>query len=218
MILTFWGTPRDAHRFSHAHESDLSMTIPLGVLALVALLGGLLLHFGFPLERWVHWGNPHEVISDSLHYTVLGVSLLALLGGMGLGLSMYVKGKPNPEVIVARFPALYRWVTVRYFDRFYVFLVDVLCTRPARVLADFDFRVVDQGVVDGVGRLGQMLGRVHRWVDDVLVDGLVNAVGSLSLVLGRLVRSLQNGYVQTYLFVMVLGTVACVFWAYRVFG
>ncbi|MBE0603693.1 MAG: NADH-quinone oxidoreductase subunit L, partial [Deltaproteobacteria bacterium] len=33
VILTFFGTPRDHHKFDHAHESPLNMTIPLIILA-----------------------------------------------------------------------------------------------------------------------------------------------------------------------------------------
>ena len=42
MFMTFWGTPRgDAHAHEHAQESPLSMTIPLGVLAIGAVLAGM---------------------------------------------------------------------------------------------------------------------------------------------------------------------------------
>jgi len=33
VILTFFGTPRDHHKYNHAHESPLNMTIPLIILA-----------------------------------------------------------------------------------------------------------------------------------------------------------------------------------------
>lgn len=42
MFLTFYGTPRgDKHTHDHAHDSPRSMLIPLGVLALGAILAGM---------------------------------------------------------------------------------------------------------------------------------------------------------------------------------
>ncbi len=43
MFLTFWGKQRgDAHTHDHAHESPLTMLIPLGVLALGATFAGMI--------------------------------------------------------------------------------------------------------------------------------------------------------------------------------
>ncbi|GAA3871118.1 NADH-quinone oxidoreductase subunit L [Celeribacter arenosi] len=43
IFMTFFGKPRgDHHAHDHAHESPLSMTIPLGVLAVGAVLAGML--------------------------------------------------------------------------------------------------------------------------------------------------------------------------------
>ncbi len=44
VILTFFGTPRDHHKFDHAHESPANMTIPLIVLATLS--------FAFWFEPW----------------------------------------------------------------------------------------------------------------------------------------------------------------------
>ncbi len=42
MFMTFWGAPRgDAHAHEHAHESNWTMTAPLGVLAIGAVLAGM---------------------------------------------------------------------------------------------------------------------------------------------------------------------------------
>ena len=37
LILTFHGTPRDAHKYEHAHESSFSMAVPLVVLAVLSI-------------------------------------------------------------------------------------------------------------------------------------------------------------------------------------
>ena len=38
VFLTFFGKPRDHHRYEHAHESGLNMTIPLMVLAVLSIV------------------------------------------------------------------------------------------------------------------------------------------------------------------------------------
>ncbi len=43
MFMTFWGTPRgDHHTHDHAHESPMTMLVPLGALALGAVFSGMI--------------------------------------------------------------------------------------------------------------------------------------------------------------------------------
>ena len=220
MILTFWGTPRDGDRFGHAHESGPAMAIPLVVLAIFSVGAGFLLQYVFPFKKWVAFETVSAVVdSHGGHAVVLLTSLGALSLGLGLAVAMYVWKVPDPAWVARRFPALYQLVTVRYFDRFYLTLADWLCFKPARFLAAFDFNVLDQFVVDGFGRVSQLSARVHRWVDDVIVDGvMVNGFGWISLRVGAGLRSLQTGAVQNYILAAALGVGVLVLWATGVFG
>ncbi len=48
MFMTFWGKPRgDHHAHEHAHESPMSMLVPLGVLALGSVFSGMLWYGSF---------------------------------------------------------------------------------------------------------------------------------------------------------------------------
>ena len=48
MFMTFWGAPRgDKHTHEHAHESPMTMLIPLGVLALGAIFAGMIWYNSF---------------------------------------------------------------------------------------------------------------------------------------------------------------------------
>ncbi len=48
MFMTFYGTPRgDQHAHDHAHESPLSMLVPLGVLAIGAVFSGMIWYGSF---------------------------------------------------------------------------------------------------------------------------------------------------------------------------
>ncbi len=218
MILTFWGTPRDGDRFGHAHESGPTMAIPLAILAVFSIGAGFLLHYVFPFEKWVEIHALHHGAHD-VHGVVLGVSLLALGAGLALAVAMYVFKTPDPVWVAGRFPVLYQLVTVRYFDRVYLYLSDVLCFKPARYLADFDYNVLDQGGVDGVGAVGRGLGRIHKWVDDVIVDGIfVNGWGWLAGRLGAGVRAVQSGFVQNYLLAAAVGVGVLLLWIAGVLG
>ena len=55
IFLTFYGTPRgDAHTHEHAHESPMTMLAPLGVLAVGAILAGMVWYKPF-------FGDHHKV-------------------------------------------------------------------------------------------------------------------------------------------------------------
>ena len=48
MFMTFFGKPRgDKHTHDHAHESPLSMLVPLGVLSLGAIFSGMVWYNSF---------------------------------------------------------------------------------------------------------------------------------------------------------------------------
>jgi len=229
MILTFYGTPRDAHRFGHAHESGPSMTIPLMVLAVPSAFLGLLFHsHGLSFDKWVqltgkaaeHTAHAAEAAAGhGGHYIVLGASLAAVSLGLVLSIAMYVFKTPDPARLAAALPGVYRLLNDRFFDPFYVKISEIFCFLPARFLSAFDYIVIDQGAVDGVGRLGGMLSRVHRWWDDVVVDGVfVNGLGWAAQKLGAGVRALQSGAAQAYLLATAVGVFALVLWAVGVFG
>ncbi len=225
MILTFIGTPRDAERFRHAHESGLSMTLPLSVLAALSLFAGFLLHYIWPFANLVP--RAAHAVAETVghgpegggHAVVLALSLAAL--GLGLlgAYTVYILRNPDPEKMAARFPGLHALLTVRHFDRFYLKLADWLCFKPAAFLQAFDYAVIDQFLVDGVGAVGRLLSRIQSWIDDNIVDGiLVNGFGGMATRIGAGLRALQSGAVQNYLLGAALGAFALLLWSVGVFG
>ncbi len=78
MFMTFFGTPRgDSHTHEHAHESPMTMLVPLGVLSLGAVFAGMIWYNDF-------FGEHHDVevffgISEASeeHASVEGFSLIA---------------------------------------------------------------------------------------------------------------------------------------------
>ncbi|MBI4397213.1 MAG: NADH-quinone oxidoreductase subunit L, partial [Elusimicrobia bacterium] len=213
-LLTFIGDPRDPHRFAHAHESEFSMTLPLSVLALLAVAAGFFFTYVWPFHHWIPGAGEH---AEDL--VVPAVSLGALVLGAGLAFSMYRHNKPNPVQLARQWSGVYAFLKRRYTDEIYLWIIDNLFYKTVRAMARFDYDVLDQGIVDGVGWVSRQLARIQRWVDDRIVDGVfVNGAGYVSQTLGAGVRLLQTGFAQFYLLVVAFGLSLLVLWAVRVFG
>jgi NADH-quinone oxidoreductase subunit L len=178
----------DAHL---GHESPPVMTFPLIVLAVCALLVGLVfgptgwfehhLHSTFAFERLGHPEHGHET-------DWLTMALGSLAGVLGLALSyvMYAKPSTAPAWMSQTFRPLY----VASYNKFYIDeLYVMLIVRPLKGLA-----------------------AVSAFLDTYLVDGvLVRGTAWLPRLFGRYVLApIQNGLLQFYAAATALA-VACLF-------
>jgi proton-translocating NADH-quinone oxidoreductase chain L len=189
-FMTFWGevkVPEEAGH--HAHESPPVMTIPLIVLAIGALFAGLALGspvshlFGKYLhDNWIvltfsrAW-RPEgpEPIKWPL---MIGSSLFAL-GGIAVAYWMYVKQPALPTKLAEDLPGPYELSRHRfYIDELY----DIFIIKPLTGFTTF-----------------------CRMFDTYVVDGLVDLLGQVPRFLGFLFRPIQNGLVQFYALLMILG-------------
>jgi NADH-quinone oxidoreductase subunit L len=137
-FMTFLGDCRASDEVKHhVHESPPLMTLPLGVLALLALVGGF-----FPVPALVS-GHAHEPHAP-LGFMILATALA--LGGLGLAWHLYVQRPERPGEIAARLGPFYRLVR----DKFRVDeLYDALVVRPLFATAEVSARRIDPGVIDG---------------------------------------------------------------------
>jgi NADH-quinone oxidoreductase subunit L len=192
-FLTFWGEekipPEAGH---HAHESPLVMTVPLMILAVGAVFAGMV--FGFPahplIENLLHHRWMAEAFESLMprYEETFGMNLLLMListiiavAGVGAAWWLYVKQPALPSEIARHTAALYQASRQRFFvDEIY----NALIVRPLAGFAWF-----------------------CRQFDHVLIDQLVDLVGRLPSYLGRLLTPLQNGLVQFYALLMILGLV-----------
>lgn len=80
VLLTFTGTPRDAHAYEHAHEAPWQMLVPLIILGLLALGGGWghwfgkmnpKLSGGEQIEAFAETGYTSELMSQALRPSVV---------------------------------------------------------------------------------------------------------------------------------------------------
>jgi NADH-quinone oxidoreductase subunit L len=185
--LTFYGEPRDHHLYEHAHESPQVMTVPLIALAVGTVALGIIV--GFPPEQGFIDAFLHPVFEGAVPAehgpelaTLLAlavVSILAGLVGIGIGVSMYVRHRPDPAALTRTLGGYYRVLVNKYF-------VDEL----------YDHRAVEASrAVAGAS-----------WAFDIhIIDGLVNRLGWALSRTGSGARRLQTGIVGNYALTIVAG-------------
>ena len=135
-LLTFTGAPGDHHVYDHAHESPPAMTIPLVVLGIPTVVGGL-------LGPWLARGLGSEM---HLHLGLTPVlASLAGLGGLSLSLVTYLRGREAP--LAGTLVALDRASAV---DRVWAFGYRSFLLPLSALLRWVDRYLVD-GLMNGVG-------------------------------------------------------------------
>lgn len=216
LFLTFFGLPRDKHLFQHAHESGLLMTIPLMILASLAVGLGFALHYNGNLEHFISWGAAHgeEAAAGGGHHVVLYASLSAFILGL-LGAYMVYLSKPPKYEFLGKILALpHRVLAKRYYiDEAYLWFIRKVFHPATRWFAKTDYDFVDQFIVDGVGRVG----KGFSWVSDLFDGGIVDRVlvdgqARMASWSGTQLRKLQSGLAQSYLFWMILGLGGMLAW------
>jgi NADH-quinone oxidoreductase subunit L len=237
MYLTFYGKSRVAPEVAtHVHESPVSMTGVLSVLALGSVLAGWLgvpklwTLFGEGFRAFETWLGPvfasgageaakeavHEgAHSTSTEWTLMLLSVAVAVAGILVAKYFYVTKPAIPESIAAAVPGLYRTLYRKwYLDEIYDFLfVNGLCKGGGSLLGAFDRNVVDGGV-NGAGWLTRSLATLSGWWDTWVVDGAVRLGSFIVKMSSYPVCILQTGRVQGYAFFVVIGIL--VFFGYYV--
>jgi NADH-quinone oxidoreductase subunit L len=181
---TFMGSFRGTHdQQHHLHESPSAMTIPLWVLAILAVVAGFL---GIPaaIAPNAHWlgkflgpvvgeGTGTE-LSHGTEWGLMGVSVLLALIGTFVAVGRFSKRPELGEPTGFGKVLANKW----YVDEFY----NALIVRPLDLMAQF-----------------------LVFFDKNIVDGIVNGVGRLIQYGSRQLRLLQSGQVGGYVLLMVLG-------------
>ncbi len=182
-FVVFTGEPRDHHAYDHAHESPLTMTVPLMILAFLSITVGWLNYPGFDgYSKFVYHGEYHEEI---FNWGMAWGSLAVALAGIGLSACFYYWKVFSAEKAAQTYRPIYLLLKNKYYvDEFYGWMVKVLLFGLAKILTWFDDNIVDDGMVDGSGWITRKLG------------------GVFSLT--------QTGYVQNYALV-IFGAVAVIY-------
>ncbi|MBM3486812.1 MAG: NADH-quinone oxidoreductase subunit L [Alphaproteobacteria bacterium] len=198
LFMTFHGAPRaDEKTMAHVHESPLSMTGPLAVLAAGAVLSGYL---GYALFVGDHnhdfWGKsifvlPTNTALYDAHHVPGWVKLAPIVvavAGIAIAWWMYMARPGAAAAVADRFRPLYLFFYNKwYFDELY----DRVLVKPAMRLGRGLWKDGDGAMIDGIGP-----------------DGIAAATRSFA----RRASRLQTGYVYHYAFAMLIGVVILVTW------
>jgi NADH-quinone oxidoreductase subunit L len=212
------------HAHSHdPHESPLSMTGVLWVLAVLSIVGGLVgwpaALFGShptPFQRWLepvllpiggHAYHFHEA-SHALEWALMAVSVGIALFGVFLAYRLYVRRAPVPDVLESRLGIVHRLIANKYYvDELYNGTLLRGLVAFSTALWWFDRWIVD-GIVNGVRHLTVVaLGHGSNLFDRHVVDGAVNGVATGAKGGSMMFRRVQSGLVQNYAMIMGGGIV-----------
>lgn len=208
LYLTFYGEERFDHHHVHPHESPVTMTLPLWILAILSVFGGLL---GIPkalsggadiniLEHWLEpiFANANSILashhSDAHHHSLalewglMAASLAIAIIGILYAKSLYKKSSHKPAEMAAKNKGLYNILWNKYFvDEIYhnVFVAPIY-----KISLDFLWKIVDVQIIDGI------------------VNGSARAIA----VSAENLRKIQSGIAQNYALMMLFGIVAIIAW------
>ncbi|GAB4036971.1 NADH-quinone oxidoreductase subunit 5 family protein [Spirosoma jeollabukense] len=200
--LIFFGTYRNEHlMIRQVHEPDWLMRGPVVVLVLLSVW------FWFALNPFSAHGSWFfrivPMTEESAYWWLAPVSIgLVLIGGW-IGFRMR---EPKEAYSYVRLSLEYG-----FLDTFFQHLFINPPLKFATLLNRMDQRVVDR-VVDTAGISTVVLANLVRVVDRFGIDGIVNGTAWIAGRLGRLTRSIQNGQVQSYITVAVVGLLMLLWW------
>jgi len=188
----FRGTQDQEH---HIHESPKSMTIPLMVLALLSVVGGLVgipeilgghheLH-GFLSPVLLSEKTPH--IEHSTEYALMAGSVAIAAIAILFAINKYSKKPELNEPTGAGKVLANKW----YIDELY----DTIIVKPFMSFANILKNIIEKNII----------------------DGSVNGVGKLVQYSARQIRLVQSGLIGNYIMIMVLAIVVFVLlWFYDI--
>jgi NADH-quinone oxidoreductase subunit L len=195
IFKTFFGQPHDQAHYEAAHESPMTMLIPIGVLAAGSIFAG------FPFKELFAGGSVDEFFRGSLKMhphiiedmetipewiKVLPTVLMVI--GLYISYVFYIRRPHLPVELGRRHRMLYEFLLNKwYFDELY----DLIFVRPTKWLGRFLWKFGDGYVIDGFGP-----------------DG----VSARVLDVTRNVVKLQTGYVYHYAFAMLIGVAGLITW------
>lgn len=202
-VIVGWGLPpwNAEASFLGGHGKFMQMSEPEGVLNKLnqayASLGTKIDYFDTEVARFA--GENHSL-----------AEIMALgAGGLGIlfALLIYLLRLLNPAESIAEFPAVYRFLSRKwYFDELY----SVALVRPALVAAHA-FRWFDTVIIDGtLHAIARATTNLSKWdgiFDAAIVDGLVNLTADVFQRVGARLRRVQTGYLRSYVLFLVLAAV-----------
>ena len=187
--LVFFGASRVDQRVEHhIHESPVSMTGVLVVLAVLSAVGGFL-HLAHYLEPQL----PLPVVPEALHHlesTLVYVSVAIAFGGALL--AWFVFGGPASRAQDLRntFAVPHKVLSGKYYvDELY----NSLLAKP--------LVWISENIFLGLG-------------DRKIIDGTLNGIGALGQFASGVLGKIQNGSLHAYALFVMVGIVSALLWSW----
>lgn len=194
-FLTFHGNFRGTkHQQEHLHESPKSMTVPLMILAVLAVFGGFL---GIPdgHKHWLHSflkptftaSGAGYKIPDPHHFDMHELALMiaaVVFAGLAIALAwnMFKKRGTVPSLDDTKMSKTQSVIYNKYYvDELY----DAIIRKPLDKISDF----------------------MYKGFEIKVVDGFVNGIGNMTRLAGEGIKYLQAGTLGFYVFAMTLAVI-----------
>ncbi|HEX2987115.1 MAG TPA: NADH-quinone oxidoreductase subunit L [Chloroflexota bacterium] len=202
-FLCFHGTSRvDPEVAHHIHKPGLSMVAPVGVLTVLAALGGYVNFIGGSgaldrflapvFERYTHPVAMAEG-AEAIQEPLMLISVLMGLSGIFVAYLMYVRYPKSAARVGSWYPGLYKlFLNKWYVDELYGFLF----LRSGRWLGELLSGPIDWAITDG------------------LVRGTARCVQWCSLGF----RRMETGFVRDYALAILLGATVVLFYLIQMGG
>jgi NADH-quinone oxidoreductase subunit L len=120
---------------------------------------------------------------------------------------MYIKRSLDPAIFVNKFSKWYKALQNKYyFDDLYVGKGIQKGLLPFNnLLSNFDSNFYDKYLIDGWAVVIRQLYRLSNFIDNLFVDKiLVDGTGTSVRFFNVILRTIQNGKIQFYIFVLFL--------------
>jgi len=173
----------------HVHESPLSMTGVLMILAVLSAVGGF-----FALPHFLEGLLPLPKLPETVHHFEKPLLILSVvIAATGLAGAWYVfgAGLERSSGLARRFASMHRTLSNKYYvDEAY----ELFIGRPLVWISDWVFL-----------RLG----------DRVLLDGSLNGMARLAQRAAGVLGRVQTGSLHRYVFFVLLGSLAALAWSFR---
>jgi NADH-quinone oxidoreductase subunit L len=181
IFVAFFGKKRSEY---HAHESGWVMTLPLIILAVLAIVAGFANStwfynaFGKSFGTLIFFKEP-EI--PHVNMVVATVSTVVALAGIFTAWLLYLKKVVDTEAVAKKWGKLYNLL----YNKFYI---------------DNIYSWAFEGIM-------LMAGKIFDWIDHKIIDGFFDGVAKLLGLTGRKARVAQTGYLQSYALVIFTAVV-----------
>ncbi len=202
VYLTFEGKPRFGSNI-HPHESPKVMTIPLIILALLSVIGGLIgipeIFSGEHGNQFHNWLAPvfaqaERKLAFYGTHTHTEELILMIISVAGAALAIwfaryiYLKNVKPVNRIIASTKGLYNLLMNKYF-------VD---------------EIYDAAVINPIVKVSHSF--LWKFTDNKIIDGLVNGMSEVVNNISQNIRKMQTGVTQFYALIMIVGVAIALLW------